>query len=155
MPKIDKAAIGCTGIVGGGALVVSMLSTEAPMACLPKGAVFDNVARSVVIAFEAVGELDLSSPVPLAKYGTVFQNIFSSFNVGWSLGGEDAWDPIITGWKKEGGGEGGRVARRCCWRQVRTALEARRRSTTSRSASARLSFFSNSRRCHLDLEIRL
>jgi len=107
MPKIDEAAIGCTGIVGGGALVVSVLSTEAPTACLPKGAVFDNVTRSIVIAFEAVGELDLSSPAPLAKYGTVFQTIFSFFDIRWSLGGEDAWDPIITGWKKEGrGGRG-------------------------------------------------
>jgi len=104
MPKIDEAVIGCTGVVGGGALVVSVLSTEAPTACLPKGAVFDNVTRSVIIAFEAVGELDLSSLVPLAKYSMVFQTIFSFFDVRWSLGGEDAWDPIITGWKKEGGG---------------------------------------------------
>jgi len=103
MPKIDEAAIGCTGIVGGGALVVSVLSTKAPTAHLPKGAVFDNMTRSVVIAFEAVGELDLSSPVPLAKYSTIFQTIFS-FDIRWSLGSEDVWDPIITGWKKEGGG---------------------------------------------------
>jgi len=102
--KVDKAAIGCTGVVGGRALVVTVLSTEAPTACLPKGAFFDSVTRSVIIAFETVGELDLSSSASLAQYGTVFQTVFSLFDIGWPLSGEDTWDPIITGWNKEGGG---------------------------------------------------
>ena len=104
VPKVNETAIGCTGVVGGRALIVTMLSTEAPAACLPKGTFFDSVARSVIIAFETVGELDLSSSMPLAQYGAAFETVFSFFDIGWPLSGEDAWDPIITGWDKEGGG---------------------------------------------------
>jgi len=64
--KVDKAAIGCTGVVGGRTLIVAVLSAETPTACLPEGAFFDDMARSVVIAPETVGELDLSSPTLLA-----------------------------------------------------------------------------------------
>ena len=62
-----------------------------------------------MIAFEAVGELNLSSSTPLAQYGVAFQTVFSLFNIKWPLSGEYAWDLIITGWNKEGGG--GRRAR--------------------------------------------
>ena len=62
------------------------------------------MTRGVVIAFETIGKLDLSSPTPLAKYGTVFQIVFSFFDVRWALGGEDAWDLVIMGQKKKGGG---------------------------------------------------
>jgi len=103
MPKVDKAAINTAGIMGRGTLVVSMLGAEAPAASLPQGAVFDDVTRGVVVAFETVGELDLSSPTLLAKYGAVFKTVFSLFNIGWALGSKNSWNPIITGRKKESG----------------------------------------------------
>jgi len=107
VPKVDKATVSYTGVMGGGALVVSVLGTKTPAASLPKGTIFDNVTRSVVVAFETVGELDLSSSMLLAKYSTVFQTIFSFFDVRWTLGGENAWDLIITGGKEESrGGRG-------------------------------------------------
>ena len=104
MPKVNKVAINTAGIMRGGTIVVSMLGTKTPAASLPKGAIFDNVTRSVVVAFETIGELDLSSSTPLAKYGAVFQAVFSFFDIRWTLGGENAWDPIIMGGKKESGG---------------------------------------------------
>jgi len=134
---------------------VSVLSTEAPAACLPKGALLNPVTGYILIAPEAVWEGDFVFPTPLAKYSAFFQIVFSFFDIRWTLGSENTWDLIITGRNKESGGEGGCVARRCCWRQVQTALEARHRSTTSKSASAWVSFFSNSRRCLFVLEIIL
>ena len=103
MPKIDEAVVDTAGIVGGGALVVSVLGTKAPVAGLPKRAIFNDVTRSVVVAFKTVGELDLSSPTLLAKYGAVFKTVFSLFNIGWALGSKNSWNPIITGRKKESG----------------------------------------------------
>ena len=124
MPKVDKAVINTAGIMRGGTIVVSVLGTKTPAAGLPKGAIFDNVTRSVMVALETVGELNLSSLTPLAKYSAVFQTVFSFFNVRWALGGENVWDPIITGGKKESGGKGdvwqeGVVGDRCRlhWKQ--------------------------------------
>jgi len=112
--KVDKATVSCTGVVGGGALIVSMLSAETPTTRLPKGAFLDPMTGCVLVAPEAVWENDLVSLTPLAKYSMAFQTVFSFFDIRWTLGGENTWNPIITGWNKEGGGEGGRVARRCC-----------------------------------------
>ena len=104
MPKVNEAAVNCTGVVRRGALIVSVLSTEAPAARLPEGTVFDNMAGSVVIALETVRELELSSLTPFTKHGVSFKTVFSFFDIRWALGSEDTWDPIITGGKKEGGG---------------------------------------------------
>jgi len=102
--KLDKAVINCAGVVGGGALVVSMLGAETPAACLPKGALLDPVTGCILIAPEAIQKDDVVSLTSLAEYSAVFQIVFSFFNIGWALGSENAWDPIITGWKKKGGG---------------------------------------------------
>ena len=104
MPKVDKAVISATRVMRGRAIVVSMLGTKTPAASLPKGAIFDNMTRSVMVALETIGELDLSSSTPLSKYDAIFQTVFSFFNIRWTLGGENMWDPIIMGGKKESGG---------------------------------------------------
>jgi len=93
--------------MGGGALIMSMLSTEAPTACLPKGAFFDPVTRCVLVTPEAVWEDYLVSSTSLPKYDAVFQIVFPFLNIRWALGGENAWNPIIMGGKeKSGGGRG-------------------------------------------------
>jgi len=107
VPKVDKATISCTGIVGGGALIVSVLSTEAPAACLPKGALLNPVTGCILIAPEAIWKDDLVSSTPLTKYHMVLQTVFSFLEFRWTLGSEDMWDLIITGWNKESGGERG------------------------------------------------
>ena len=68
MPKVDKAAVSCARSVGGGAIVVSMLSAEAPAASLPEGALFNPMTGVVLTAPKAVWELDLGSSMLLAKY---------------------------------------------------------------------------------------
>jgi len=70
VPEIDKAAISGARKIRGGAIVMSMLGTEAPATGLPKGAFFNNVTRSVVVALEAIWEGEVSSPSSLAKYCT-------------------------------------------------------------------------------------
>ena len=102
--KIDKTPISSARVMGGGALVMSMLSTKTPTACLPKRALLNPVTGCILIALEAVWEGDIVSSTLLAKHGTVFQTVFSFFDIRWTLGGENAWYPIITGWKKESGG---------------------------------------------------
>jgi len=73
MPKVDKAAINTAGIVRGGGVIVSMLGTKTPTASLPKGTIFNNMTRSVMVTLETIRELDLScSPMLLAKYCTAF-----------------------------------------------------------------------------------
>ena len=104
MPKVDEAAIDTAGIMGGGAVVVSMLGTKTPVASLPKRAVFDDMARSVMVALETIRELDLSSLTSLAKYDAVFQTVFSFFNIRWALGSENVWNSVITSGEKESGG---------------------------------------------------
>jgi len=107
--KVDEAAVSCTGIVGGGTLVVSMLGTEAPTTGFPQGAFLDPVTRCVLIAPKAVRKDDVISPTSLSKHCAILQAVFSFFDVRWALGGENVWDPIITGRKKEcGGGRGTR-----------------------------------------------
>ena len=83
---------------------MSMLSAEAPAACLPKRALLDPITWCVLIAPETIWEDDVVSLTLLTEYGMVLQAVFSFFNIRWTLGGENAWDPIITGWKEKGGG---------------------------------------------------
>jgi len=107
--KVDEAAVNCTGIVGGGTLVVSMLGTEAPATGLPQGTLLDPVTRCILIAPKAIWKGDAISPTPLPKYGAILQTVFSFFDIRWALGSENVWDPIITGGEKEcGGGRGTR-----------------------------------------------
>jgi len=93
--------------MGRGAVVISMLGTKTPVAGLPKGAFFDPMTRIILAALETIGELELGSLASLAKYRTALQIVVSLFYIGWTLSGENAWDPIIMGWKKESGRGGG------------------------------------------------
>jgi len=88
--KVDKGAVSCIGVVGGGTLVVSMLSTEAPAACLPKGALLDPVTGCILIAPEAIWKDDIVSLASLTKYSAVLQIVFSFFDIRWTLGGKNA-----------------------------------------------------------------
>jgi len=72
MPKVDKAAINTAGIMGRGTLVVSVLGAETPATSFPKGEILNDVTQSVMVAFETIRELDLSSPTPLTKYCAAF-----------------------------------------------------------------------------------
>jgi len=102
--KVNKAAVNTAGIMRGGALVVSVLGAEAPAAGLPQGTLLNPMTRCVLIASEAIWEDNTVPSTPLAEYTAILQTVFSFFDVRWTLGGENVWDPIITGWKKESGG---------------------------------------------------
>ena len=102
MPEIDKAATGTAGVMEGGALIVSVLGTEAPPASLPQGAFFDRMPGLVGTAPKAVGELGLGSMSPLAQDGAALQVILPQLYVRWSLSGEDARNALTAG-GKEGG----------------------------------------------------
>ena len=96
MPEVDKAVVGTAGIVGGGALVVSMLGAEAPLTSLPQGAFFDHMPRLVSAAPKAVGELGLGPMLPLAQDSAALQVILSWLYIGWPLSGKDAWDTLVA-----------------------------------------------------------
>jgi len=113
MPKVDEAVTGCAGSMRGGAIVVSMLGAKTPTTSFPKGAFFNPMAWGVLIAPQAIWELDLSSLALLAEYCTALQVIFSFFHVRWSLSSEDVWDPIIMGGNEESGG-----GRRTCGKEM-------------------------------------
>ena len=66
MPKVDEAAIGAAGIMGGRTLIVSVLGAKTPPTGLPQGALFDCVPGLVSAASEAVRELGLGPVSPLA-----------------------------------------------------------------------------------------
>ena len=102
MPKVNEAAIGAAGIVGGGALIVSVLGTETPPAGLPQGAFFNRMPWLVSTAPKAVWELGLGSMSPLTQDSAALQVVFSWFHVGWPLSGEDTWDVLVT--RREEGG---------------------------------------------------
>ena len=105
MSKIDKATISGTRVMGGRTLVVSMLGTKTPAAGLPKGAFFNPMTGCILIAPETVGEDNVISPTSLAKHSTIFQTVFSFFDIGWTLGGENTWNSM-RGKKESGGGRG-------------------------------------------------
>ena len=66
MPKVDKAMVALARVVGGGALVISVLGTEAPPAGLPQGAFLNHMPRLISAAPEAIGELGFGPMTPLA-----------------------------------------------------------------------------------------
>jgi len=102
--KVDEAAVNCTGIMGGGAVIVSMLGAKTPAASLPEGALFDPVTRTVLVAPKTIREGDFVSLMLFAKYCVAFLTIFSFFDIGWTLGSEDAWNLMIMGGDEESGG---------------------------------------------------
>ena len=77
MSEIDKVVIGTAGVMGGRALVVSMLGAKTPLASLPQGAFFDSVPRLVSTAPEAIGELGLGHVLPFSQNSTTLQVILS------------------------------------------------------------------------------
>ena len=56
VPEIDEAVIGTAGVVGGGALIVSMLGAKIPLTGLPQGAFFDCMSRLISTAPKAIWE---------------------------------------------------------------------------------------------------
>jgi len=56
VPLGDDAGVLDTLIMGGGAIVVSMVNAEAPSAILPQGAIPFSVVGFCVAAFETVGK---------------------------------------------------------------------------------------------------
>ena len=102
MPKVDEAAIGAAGVMGGGALVVSVLGAEAPSTGLPQGAFFNRMPRFVSVTPEAIRELGLGSMPSLAQDGAALQVVLSWFHIGWPLSGKDARNMLVTG-REEGG----------------------------------------------------
>ena len=68
-----------------------------------RGSFFNPIIRTVLVASKAIQELELGSPMPLAKYSAALLAIFSFFYIRWTLCCKDMQDPIITGGKKEGG----------------------------------------------------
>ena len=106
MPEVDEAAIGTAGVMGGGTLIVSMLSAEAPLTGFPQRAFFNRMPRLVGTAPEAVRKLGFGSMSPLAQNSMVLQVILSWFYISWPLSGEDAWDVLIVGREESGCGRG-------------------------------------------------
>ena len=94
MPKVDEAAIGAAGIMGGGAFVVGVLGAEAPSASFPQRALFDCVPGLVSTAPEAIGELGLGSISPLTQNSAALQVVLPWLHVGWPLSSENAWDAL-------------------------------------------------------------
>jgi len=95
VPLGDDAGVLDTLIMGGGAVVVSVVYAETPPAILPQGAIPFGVVRLCVAAFETVGEGGALSFVSLVlRDGTCFETVFSfdvtPFIFRWSLSGEDA-----------------------------------------------------------------
>ena len=102
MPKVDETAVGAARVVGGGALIVSVLSAKAPPASLPQGAFFDRVPWLISTALEAIRELGFGSMPPLAQNSAALQVVFSWLHVGWPLSGENAGDALTAGGKGSG-----------------------------------------------------
>jgi len=65
------------------------------------------VTRCVLIAPKAIWKDNVISPTSFPKYSAILQTVFSFFDIRWALSGENAWNPIIMGGKKERGGERG------------------------------------------------
>jgi len=86
---------------------MGMLGAETPAAGLPEGTFFDPMSRAVLVAPKTVRELELVPLASLAKYSVTLWIVFSFLHIRWTLCCKDAWDPIITGWKKESRGGGG------------------------------------------------
>ena len=76
---------------------MGMLSTHAPMACLPERTKVFRVVRSRLIALETVGEDGFlrAATKPLSKY-SMCVGVFV-ITIGWSLTSEDAGDVEARG----------------------------------------------------------
>ena len=92
MPKVNKAAVDAAGIMGGGALIMSVLGAETPPASLPQGAFFNRMPWFVSAAPKAIREFGLGSMSSLAQNSAALQVVFSWLHVRWSLSGENAWN---------------------------------------------------------------
>ena len=66
VPKVNEASVSRARVMGGGAIVMSMLGAKTPATSLPKGAIFDDVTRNILVASEAVWKLECSSPTSFA-----------------------------------------------------------------------------------------
>jgi len=62
----DSAELSIALLVRNVAVIVCMLGTETPVACLPEGALFCDVIGAQLIALKAVGELGLAPSTLLA-----------------------------------------------------------------------------------------
>ena len=95
MPFRDDASVFDALIMGGRAVVVSMVDAEAPLIVLPQGAVPLGVVGLLVATFEAIGEGGVLALVSLVfRDGTCLQTVFS-FDVAplvfwWPLSSKDA-----------------------------------------------------------------
>jgi len=71
IPKVgvssrDTAELSVALLMGNVAVVVCVLGTKTPTACLPEGALLLNVIGTRLVAFEAIRELGFASSTPLA-----------------------------------------------------------------------------------------
>jgi len=95
VPFGDDAGIFDALVMGGGAVVVSVVNTETPSTVLPQGAIPFGMVRLLVATFEAIREGGALVLVSLVLWdSTCFEAIFS-FDVtplvfGWPLSGENA-----------------------------------------------------------------
>jgi len=62
----DSTVLSIALLMGAVAVVMHVLSTEAPTAHLPEGALLLDMVRAQLIAFEAIGELGFASSMSLA-----------------------------------------------------------------------------------------
>jgi len=81
MPLGDDAGVLDTLIMGGGAIVVSMVNTEAPSAVLPQGTVPFGVVGLLVTTFETIGEGGTLALVSLAFWDSACLQTVFAFNV--------------------------------------------------------------------------
>jgi len=95
VPFRDDASVFDTLIMGGRAVVMSMVNAEAPSTVLPQGAVPFSVVGLLVATFETIGEGGALALVSLVFWdSTCLQTVFS-FDVAplifwWPLSSEDA-----------------------------------------------------------------
>jgi len=95
MPLGDNTGVLDTLVMGGGAIVVSVVDLEAPSTVLPQGTVPFSVVGLFVATFETIGEGSLFALVSLVFWdGAQLQTIFA-FDVTplvfwWPLSSEDA-----------------------------------------------------------------
>ena len=95
MPFRDDASVFDTLIMGGRAVVMSMVNAEAPSTVLPQGAVPLGMVGLLVATFEAIGEGGALALVSLVfRDGVCLQTVFS-FDIAplvfwWPLSSEDA-----------------------------------------------------------------
>ena len=77
MPLGDDAGVFDTLVMGGGAVVMSMVNAETPSTVFPQGAIPLGMVGLFVAAFEAVGERGALTLVSLIlRDGTCFEAVF-------------------------------------------------------------------------------